>query len=113
MWTSCVRARRLVKVPLYKENEEQGGFSTVLTDMHVDSSMLYLNQTFDDETWRKIAQDVRFRQALSHAINRQEIIDSVYYGFASMPLVSVGEEFSDIRRREGQCPAGRNGHDRA
>ncbi|HAJ37157.1 MAG TPA: ABC transporter substrate-binding protein [Chloroflexi bacterium] len=85
----------LVKVPLYKENEERGGFNTVLTDMHVDSSILYLNQTFNDETWRKVAQDLRFRQALSLAINRDEIIESVYYGFASKPLVSVGEEFSE------------------
>ena len=84
----------LVKVPLYKENEAKGNFRTVLTDMHVDSSMLYLNQTFNDETWRKISQDIRFRQALSHAINRQEIIDSVYYGLAEMPMVSVGEENS-------------------
>ena len=85
----------LVKVPLYKENEEKGGFRTVLTDMHVDSSTLFLNQTFNDETWRKVAQDLRFRQALSLAINRDEIIESVYYGFASKPLVSVGEEFSE------------------
>lgn len=84
----------LVKVPLYKENEEAGGFRTVLTDMHVDSSALFLNQTFNDETWRKVSQDIRFRQALSHAINRQEIIDSIYYGMASFPLVSVGEENS-------------------
>ena len=68
----------LIKVPLYKENEEKGGFRTVLTDMHVDSSMLYLNQTFNDETWRTISQDIRFRQALSHAINRQEIICLLY-----------------------------------
>ncbi len=84
----------LVKVPLYKENEEKGGFTTVLTDMHVDSSTLFLNQTFEDETWRKVSQDIRFRQALSLAINRDEIIESVYYGFAEKPLVSVGEEFS-------------------
>lgn len=90
----------LVKVPLYKENEERGGFRTVLTDMHVDSSIFYLNQTFPDETWRKVAQDIRFRQALSLAIDRDEIIESVYYGFASKPLVSVGEEFSqyDVAR---------------
>jgi peptide/nickel transport system substrate-binding protein len=90
----------LVKVPLYKENEERGGFRTILTDMHVDSSILYLNQTFPDETWRKVAQDLRFRQALSLAIDRDEIIESIYYGFASKPLVSVGEEFSqyDVAR---------------
>ncbi|RIK44278.1 MAG: ABC transporter substrate-binding protein [Chloroflexi bacterium] len=90
----------LVKVPLYKENEERAGFNTVLLDMHVDSSMIRLNQTFDDPTWRQLAQDVRFRQALSLALDRQEIIDSIYYGFASLPLVSVGEEFSqrDLER---------------
>lgn len=90
----------LVKVPLYKENEASGGYRTVLLDMHVDSSILYLNQTFENETWRQLAQDLRFRQALSLAVNRQEIIDSIYYGFASLPLVSVGEEFSqyDVER---------------
>ena len=36
----------LVKVPLYKENEAAGGFTTVLLDMHVDSSNLFINQTF-------------------------------------------------------------------
>lgn len=81
----------LVKVPLYKENEEKGNFNTVLLDMHVDSSVLFLNQTFDNPTWQKLAQDVRFRQALSHAINREEIIESVYYGFAGLPLNTVGE----------------------
>ena len=84
----------LVKVPLYKENEASGGFTTVLTDMHVDSSAIFFNQTFDDPTWQKVVQDVRFRQALSLAINRDEIIESVYYGFASKPSVSVGEEFA-------------------
>ena len=81
----------LVKVPLYKENEEKGGFNTVLLDMHVDSSVLFLNQTFDNPVWQQLAQDVRFRQALSQAINRDEIIESVYYGFAGMPLNTVGE----------------------
>ncbi len=81
----------LVKMPLYKENEEKAGFNTVLLDMHVDSSTLFLNQTFDDPVWQQVAQDVRFRQALSMAMNRDEIIESVYYGFAGYPLASVGE----------------------
>ncbi|GIV69990.1 ABC transporter substrate-binding protein [Caldilinea sp.] len=90
----------LVKVPLYKENEARGGFRTILLDMHVDSSILYFNMTYNDETWRKVTQDLRFRQAVSLAIDRDEIIESVYYGFASKPLVSVGEEFSqyDVAR---------------
>jgi len=81
----------LVKVPLYKENEEKGGFNTVLLDMHVNSSVLFFNQTFSDENWRKVAQDVRFRQAVSLAINRQEMIDSIYYSFAGLPMNTVGE----------------------
>ncbi len=84
----------LVKMPLYKENEDKAGFRVVLLDMHVDSSALFLNQTYDDPTWRALAQDIRFRRALSLAINRQEIIDSAYYGFASLPLLTVGETYS-------------------
>jgi len=84
----------LVKIPLYKENEEQAGFTVHLLDMHVDSSNLKINETFDDPVWQEVAQDVRFRQALSLAINRDEIIESAYYGFAGYPMVSVGEEFS-------------------
>ena len=81
----------LVKVPLYKENEEKAGFNTVLLDMHVDSSTVFLNQTFDNPVWQQLAQDVRFRQALSMGINRDEIIESIYYGFAGYPLATVGE----------------------
>ncbi len=84
----------LVKVPLYKENEEKGGFTTVLLDMHVDSTCLEFNRTFDDPEWRQISEDIRFHQAASLAINRDEIIESIYYGFASLPLKTVGEELS-------------------
>ena len=82
----------LVKVPLYKENEEKGGFITVLLDMHVDSSNLFINQTFDDPVWREVVQDIRFRQAVSLAVDREEMIESLYYGFASLPEVSVPED---------------------
>jgi peptide/nickel transport system substrate-binding protein len=88
----------LIKVPLYKENEDKAGFNTVLLDMHVDSSALFLNQTFTNTAqaadWAKYSQDVRFRQALSKAINRDEIIQTVYYGYAGLPLKDVGEENS-------------------
>lgn len=88
----------LVKVPLYKENEEKAGFNTVLLDMHVDSSALFLNQTFTNteqaDDWAKYSQDPKFRKAISLAINRSEIIETIYYGFASLPLRDVGEENS-------------------
>lgn len=84
----------LAKLPLYKENEEKAGFRVVLLDMHVDPTGLIINRTYNDPTWRAVVNDVRFLQAVSMAINRQEIIDSVYYGFASLPLKTVGEELS-------------------
>ena len=32
--------------------------------------------------WREVVRDLRFRQALNYAIDREEIIDTLYYGFA-------------------------------
>jgi peptide/nickel transport system substrate-binding protein len=84
----------LVKIPLYKQSEKKAGFKVALLDMHVDSSSLRLNQTFDDPIMKPLFQNVKFRQAISLSINRKEIIDSVYYGYASLPLDTVGAEFS-------------------
>ena len=86
----------LVKIPLYMESAEQAGFRVVLTDMHVDSSGLRFNQTFEDADWQSVVSDVRFRQAVSLSINRQELIDTVYFGHASLPMVLVGEQYSQF-----------------
>ena len=85
----------LIKIPLYKENEDKAGFRVVLLDMHVDSSALHINQTFTNTDqaadWAKYSQDLRFREALSRGVNRDEIIQTIYYGYATLPLVDVGE----------------------
>lgn len=72
----------LANVPLYKENETKGGYKVVLTKNHVDPTDVYLNLTNKDPIWRKVVQDIRFRKALNMAIDRKEIIDSIYYGLA-------------------------------
>jgi peptide/nickel transport system substrate-binding protein len=41
---------------------------------------LYPNLTANDETWRKVNRDVRFRRALSLGVNRHEINQAIYYG---------------------------------
>lgn len=81
----------LVKLPLYKENEEQAGFTVQLLDNHVDPVALFLNQTYDDPVWREVVGDIRFREALNLAIDRQEIIDSLYFGLAQMPQLVPGD----------------------
>lgn len=77
----CRESAALVKMPLYKENEKNG-IKALLASMHVTPTDIFINQTYKDPTWRKVVQDVRFRQALNKALNRPEIIDTIYYGFA-------------------------------
>jgi peptide/nickel transport system substrate-binding protein len=73
----------LVNLALYKENEKNG-YTTYLTPMHVTPTDIFINQTWadGDAEYRSIVQNVKFRQALNKAIDRDEIIDTVYYGFA-------------------------------
>ena len=72
----------LTKMPVYRENEDKGGYKALLANMHVTPSDVFLNQTNKDPVWRKVVQDVRFRKALNYSIDRKEIIDSLYFGFA-------------------------------
>jgi peptide/nickel transport system substrate-binding protein len=69
-------------LPILKENEDKGGYRLVLQDMHVTPVDIYLNMTHEDPVWRSVVRDLRFRQALNYGINREEIIDAVYSGFA-------------------------------
>jgi len=73
---------KLVKLPLYKENEAKGGYKMNLGRLHATVIDVFLNLTYKDETWRKVVQDKRFRQALNMAIDRNEIIDTIWYGYA-------------------------------
>ncbi|MGI6704739.1 MAG: ABC transporter substrate-binding protein [Clostridia bacterium] len=81
----------LNKMPLYKENEGTGGYKAVPLNMHVDPTCIWLNQTHPDPVWRQVVQDVRFRQALNMAIDREEIIDAIYYGFGELPKLVPSE----------------------
>lgn len=89
----------LVKLPLYKENEEKAGIKVTLMDMHVDPTALYFNLTYSDTVWMQVVNDARFRRAVSHAINRQDIIDTVYYQFASFPETVPSEYNVDEANR--------------
>ena len=78
------RFATLVKMPLYKENEKNGYKVQIATD-HVTHSDVFLNQTYKDENWRTVVRNKKFRQALNMAIDRKEVLDAVYYGYADMP----------------------------
>jgi peptide/nickel transport system substrate-binding protein len=78
----CVAAANM---PLYKENEEKGGYKTYLFKQHASLAEIFLNLNHDDLVWREVVNDLRFRKALSYATNRDRIIDLLYLGLAGKP----------------------------
>ena len=66
-----------------KQNEERNGYRTYLWPIGKGSHMtLYPNLNARDPVWRGLFRDVRFRRALSLAIDRNEINQVIYYGLA-------------------------------
>ncbi len=53
---------------------------------------LFPNLNVDDPVWRALTRDVRFRRALSLAINRREINQVIYYGLATEGNNTVHED---------------------
>lgn len=79
---------------LYKENEEQGQFRVYLFDNTRGSDCAFaFNQTTNNKDLRPFFTDIRFRQAMSLAINRQQINEVLFFGRAdvrqaAMPAVT-------------------------
>jgi len=89
------QAIAITEVSLYKENEAKGGYKVKLLIFHCPIPITF-NYTNPDPVWRKIIWDKRFREALNLAINRKEIIDAVYLGFAS-PSKIVPSEYNPTK----------------
>ena len=66
--------------PLLKKNEEQGNYQVELAPGLGENVFLAVNMTHKDEVLRGIFTDLRFRQALSLALDREEINEIVYLG---------------------------------
>ncbi len=74
---------KLLNVPTYRDNEESGNYRTVLVPYERGNEYaIMFNFTVDDPVLREIFWDPRFRQAMSLAINREEINQLVYFGLA-------------------------------
>jgi peptide/nickel transport system substrate-binding protein len=69
---------------LYKENEKNG-YKTYMNISANTPADICIMQPYRDLEWRKVAQNVKFRQALAYSINYEEIIDSVFLGFGEIP----------------------------
>ncbi len=80
---------------LYKQNEAAGGYTVHELQLQGMSSAAFaVNQTVEDPVKRPIFQDLRFRQALSLAIDADEINEAVFFGLGRpMVFPVVGTSF--------------------
>jgi len=75
--------QNIADYPLFMENREKGDYRLIRqTHTSMNQHTIIFNLNHKDPVLRKLFNDRRFRIALSHAINRQEIIDLVFLGLA-------------------------------
>ena len=73
---------RLGDFPLFKSNEDKGGYRTMALPAWQDQLLIYFaSLTPADQVYAGIVQDKRFRQAVSMAIDRTEVKKSVFLDF--------------------------------
>ncbi len=91
---------------LYKENEARGAYNvTLIPGTRGSDMMIVLNQNHE-QPWRaKLYQDIRFRRALSLAINREEVNEAVYFGLAIARQATVSPVNSYYQEEWGRTYA--------
>jgi peptide/nickel transport system substrate-binding protein len=73
----------LMSFPVYKENEQAGNYTVQLPPAGLGAGMLYVfNTTHKDPVLQTIFLDPRWKEAMSVAIDRNEINETVYLGQA-------------------------------
>jgi peptide/nickel transport system substrate-binding protein len=71
----------IAKYTLLQENKQRGDYRVLRwPDANGSKVAYFVNQTYADTDLRNVLRDVRFRQALSYAINRKRINDVSYFG---------------------------------
>jgi peptide/nickel transport system substrate-binding protein len=86
----------LADFPLYKQNEEAGNYTTRLhPDLRASEMGFAFNYTHKDPVLRELFNDIRWRKALSHAINRDEINELRFAGLGvpRNPIMHPGPGF--------------------
>lgn len=79
---------QLPSAPLLLENQEKGNF-TIHLRPEVTQSSFGFNVTHQDLEKRKVFDDLRFRQAMSVAMNREELNEVAFFGLGA-PAQYIG-----------------------
>ena len=80
----------------YRANSDSGNYNLKLGTLHRTCGVAFLNLSFDDPAWRTVVQDVRFREALSHAIDRADFIETLYYGLGEPSQLNPNDYDPDL-----------------
>jgi peptide/nickel transport system substrate-binding protein len=90
--------------PLLKENEAKGNYQVDLAPALGENVFYAFNTTVKDEVLRTIFNDLRFRQAMSLALNREEINEIVFLGqgtpMQSMPAEPATVSFTTDKNKQ-------------
>lgn len=70
---------QLADAPLLLENQEKGDYTVDLRPQ-ISAPAFSFNMTSEDMEKRKVFGDLKFRKAMSHAINRDEINEVAFFG---------------------------------
>jgi peptide/nickel transport system substrate-binding protein len=74
----------------YEGSAEQGDYRTMVWSSGRGSEVFFqFNMNYGSEAMQKVHQDPRYRQALSLAINRQEVNDLLFFGAAVVRQMTV------------------------
>ena len=83
-------ALRTQDIPRLKLGESQGLIKVhIWKRLHASDVAIQPNYNYEDERYKNLYWDRRFRQALSHAINRDEVNDIIYFGRGTPRQVTV------------------------
>ena len=85
----AITMTNFASLPDYKENEERGNYTVSLIP-GVDVGRAYgFNPTYKDETYRALFNDVRFRRAMSLALDRDELNEVYFLGLGRPTAATI------------------------
>jgi peptide/nickel transport system substrate-binding protein len=85
----------LSQISIYKKNEEKADFTIKKWKLSNSSECMFaFNLNHKDSIYRKIYNDLRFRKAMSLAINRKKINETLYFGLAKECQATVNPNVS-------------------
>src|SRR5690606_33546669 len=86
---------------LLRQNEARGNYRVMMWDSGSGSGPLYYpNHNHPDPEKQAIYQNPKFRQALSHAINRERINRQIYFGLGEITTGTLSRKAIEYSRTE-------------